>query len=185
MQSSAGGVDRSPELPGFAGKAHVEEHLRGSGLSWTVVAPAWFMSNWDWPFFRPAILDGTLALPLSPDTVLHHVAPSDIGRVAAEALVDPDAWKGRRVELAGDDRPIGDVANALGRSLGRPVAYRQITPGEFEAGHGAFFAGLFRWYAEEGYRADVPGLRRELPGLLDLDDYLAVRGSFAADPVAA
>jgi uncharacterized protein YbjT (DUF2867 family) len=184
VQASGGGADRSPDLPGFTGKSLVEQHLRSSGISHTIVAPTWFMSNWDWPYFRPAILAGVLALPLDPTTPLQQVAPVDIGRLAALAFADPERWAGQRVELAGDERPIARTAAALGASLGRPVSYRQVSWEAFEAEYGSFFAGLFRWYADHGYRADIPALRRTLPGLLDLDGYLDRRGSFAHDRAA-
>jgi uncharacterized protein YbjT (DUF2867 family) len=182
VQSSAGGVDRFPDRPGNSGKSRVEAHLQASGLSYTIIAPTSFMSNWDFPFFRPMILEGRLALPLSPDVVLQQVAPVDIGKLAALALTDTAAWTGRRIELAGDARAIGDIAVALGESLGRPVAYEQITFDEFTRTHGDFFAGLYRWYAEHGYRADIPTLRRQLPDLSDFNAYLHHRGSFADAP---
>ncbi len=72
VQASAGRVNRFPDRPGNAGnagKSRVEEHLKASGLSYTIIAPTSFMSNWDLPFFRPSILQGTLALPLNPNTV--------------------------------------------------------------------------------------------------------------------
>ncbi len=109
VQASVGGADRSPDLPGFIGKSLVERHLRSSGISHTIVAPTWFMSNWDWPCFRPAILAGVLALPLDPGTSLQQVAPADIGRVAALALTDPARWAGQRLELARDERPIAQT----------------------------------------------------------------------------
>lgn len=185
VQSSAGGVDRFPDRPGNVGKSRVEGHLRVSGLSHTIIAPTSFMSNWDFSFFRPGILQGRLALPLNPDTVFQQVAPADIGKLAALALTNPAAWNGRRIELAGDTRSISDIATALGASLGRPVTYQQITFDEFTRTHGDFFAGLYRWYADHGYQADITALRQEFPDLIDFNDYLHRRGSFANVPTAA
>lgn len=176
VQASAGGVDRAPDLPGFVGKGRVEQHLTAAGVPWTVLAPTWFMSNWDWPVFRPAVLAGRLALPLDPTTRLQQIAPTDIGTAAADAFAHPDRWVGRRVELAGDELTAEGTARALGAALGRPVVYEQVPWEAWLSQNGPFLHGLFRWYQDHGYRADIPALRRELPGLATFADHLAVRG---------
>ncbi len=70
-------------------------------------------------------------------------------------------------------------------SLGRAVVYKQISFEEFTRTHGDFFAGLYRWYADHGCRADVAALRQEFPHLFDFDGYLQRRGTFADPPTAA
>jgi uncharacterized protein YbjT (DUF2867 family) len=173
VQSSAGGADRHPDLPGYVGKAQVEAHLLASGLRHTVLRPTWFMSDWSWPFFGPDIAAGRLALPLSPDTRLQQIDPRDIGAFAALALLDPQTWSGRAVELAGDDLTVTEIAAALGAAQSRPVAYDQVPWQTWQENMGEFFHGLFRHYQHHPYQADVLGLRREWPALATFDGYLA------------
>jgi hypothetical protein len=43
---------------------------------------------------------------------------------------------------------------------------------------GKEFYQMFRWFNEAGFRADIPGLRREFPGvrLLTLEEWLRSEG---------
>src|SRR6185503_10806332 len=68
--ASAAGVRRLVLLtaPGVEdNEAHplwqAEEAVRNSGLEWTIVRPTWFAQNFSEDFWRPGILQGSLALP--------------------------------------------------------------------------------------------------------------------------
>lgn len=174
VQASAGGVGRAAGVIGLVGKQQVEEHLKQSGLRYTILRPTWFMSDWAWPmpFFRPSIENGRLALPLDPEKPLQQISPDDIGAFATLAFLKPERWAGRTVEIAGDERTMPEVAAALSRVLGRPVEYRQITWEVWQEQAGDFFYRLFRWYNDVGYNAAIADLRQEYPALATLDGYL-------------
>ncbi len=170
--SSVASADRSTGIPHFETKAEIERHLAASGLSHAVVRPANFMENWRLPMFAPALAAGVIAQPLSADRPTQEVAADDIGALAAAMLLDPDTWRGRAVDLAGDERDMTSRAAAFGRRSRRPFSYRQVPWAEFRAMAGAEMTTMFRWFEDVGYRADVARLRAEVPQLTGFDSWL-------------
>jgi uncharacterized protein YbjT (DUF2867 family) len=62
VYSSAGGANRHSGIPHFESKAEIERHLAASGIPYTILRPAFFMTNYERQ--RDTILAGTLQLPL-------------------------------------------------------------------------------------------------------------------------
>lgn len=175
VQASVAGADEDTGIPHFETKTRVEAALRDSGLRHTILRPVFFMENWlGWDDWR----EGGITLPMSSETTLQQIAATDIGAFAAMAFHDPEAWAGRAVELAGDERSMEEIAEALGRGAGRPVSYTQIPWDAFEEAMGEEMTVMFRWFEETGYSVDIEARRREHPALLDFDGWVGenVRG---------
>ena len=182
VYSSVGSAHRRTGIAHFDSKWEVEEHVRGLGLPHTVLRPVFFMQNWE--MMREPILGGTLPQPLDPSEPFQQVAVEDIGAFAAMAFEHPDAWIGREVEIAGDERTMPEIAEAFGRVAGREVGYYQVPGEEFEEQMGEEYAVMYRWFNDVGYEADVEALRREHPGLIDFEGYLRGHGWEGAGPPA-
>jgi uncharacterized protein YbjT (DUF2867 family) len=174
VYSSVGSAHRRTGIAHFDSKWEVEEHVRGLGLPHTVLRPVFFMQNWE--MMREPILGGTLPQPLDPGELFQQVAVEDIGTFAAMAFEHPDAWIGREVEIAGDERTMPEIAEAFGRVAGRDVGYYQVPWEQFEEQMGEEYAVMYRWFNDVGYEADVEALRREHPGLIDFEGYLRGHG---------
>src|SRR5688572_28618860 len=130
VYSSVGSAHRETGIPHFESKWEVEEHVRGSGVPYTVLRPVFFMQNWD--YMREPILGGMLPQPLDPDKPFQMVASEDIGVFAAMAFENPDRWIGREVDLAGDQMTMPEIADTFSRVIGRQVAYFQVPWDQFE-----------------------------------------------------
>jgi uncharacterized protein YbjT (DUF2867 family) len=91
----------------------------------TFIRAAFFFENWA-PVLSAAQNNGVLPTFLTPDRKIPMVSTRDIGRVAAEALLDPP--NGRRIiELAGpQDYSPEDIASALSSSLNRGVRVQPL-----------------------------------------------------------
>jgi uncharacterized protein YbjT (DUF2867 family) len=185
VYSSVGSAHRRTGLSHFESKWQIEEHVRGSDLPYTILRPVWFMGNWEGPFLRPSILAGTLALPLDPDVNFQQIAVDDIGGVVTQVFERRDQWLGRELDIAGDERAVGDVVAAFSRVIGRPVAYQQVPWEDYRSAAGDEYHDMFRWFQDVGYDADIPKLRAEYPGLTSFEDYLRGHGWEAAEAVAA
>jgi uncharacterized protein YbjT (DUF2867 family) len=99
---------------------HLAEQLLAAATALTAVRPGYFQENW--AMVLPiAKQDGVLPSFVPGDVRVPTVATEDIGRVAAEALIDGP--RGQRViELAGPEEVTPeDVARAASAALGRPV----------------------------------------------------------------
>jgi uncharacterized protein YbjT (DUF2867 family) len=174
VYSSVGSAHRQTGIPHFESKWEVEEHVRQSGLPYTILRPVFFMQNWEW--MREHILGGTLAQPLDPDKPFQQVAVEDVGAFATIAFENPDRWVGREVDLAGDEQTMSEIAETFGRVIGREVSYYQVPWDQFEEQMGEEATVNYRWFNEVGYEADIAALRQEHPELTTFERYLRSHG---------
>jgi uncharacterized protein YbjT (DUF2867 family) len=174
VYSSVGSAHRETGIPHFESKWEVEEHVRASGVPYTVLRPVYFMQNWE--MMREPILGGTLPQPLDPGKPFQMIDADDIGVFAATAFENPDGWIGREVDLAGDELTMPEIAATFSRVIGRQVDYFQVPWEGFEEQMGEEFTVMYRWFNDYGYEADVAGLRKEHPGLVSLERYLSTHG---------
>jgi uncharacterized protein YbjT (DUF2867 family) len=171
VYSSVVSADRRTGLPHFESKWAIEQHIHRLGVAYTILRPAFFMQNW-YNFMREPVLQGTLPLPLSPQTSLQQISVEDIGAFAAMAFQHPEKWRGRTVELAADELTMVQMAELLGRASGRRVSYVQIPWEQFHERAGEEMTRMYRWFNDVGYQVDIASLRREHPGLATLEQTL-------------
>jgi NAD(P)H dehydrogenase (quinone) len=126
----------------------LEEALSALPMPITFLRPAWFMENLGWEVAR-AREEGVLASFLQPlDKAMPMVATADVGRVAAELLLQE--WAGKRVvELEGPERVSQHrIAAELAKALHRPVRAEAVPRESWEA--------IFR---AQGMRDPIPRIR--------------------------
>jgi uncharacterized protein YbjT (DUF2867 family) len=161
-------------IPTFESKWEVEEHIKATGLPYTVLRPVFFMQNWE--MMRDQILAGTLAQPLDPDKPLQQISTEDVGAFAAMAFDDPERWIGREMDIAGDELTMVQTAQTFGRVIGRKVDYYQIPWEQFREAMGEVVTILNRWFNDVGFEADIAAAREEHPGLITLEQHLRATG---------
>jgi uncharacterized protein YbjT (DUF2867 family) len=106
---------------------HAERSLGAASKNITFLRAGYFMENF--AAGLPAVAGGVLPTFLTPDRAIPMVATADIGRCAAELLLEP-AVGTRVVELStARDWSPNDVAADLSRALGRKVG-AQFNPRE-------------------------------------------------------
>jgi uncharacterized protein YbjT (DUF2867 family) len=174
VYSSVGSAHRDTGIPHFESKWGVEEHVRASGVPYTVLRPVFFMQNWE--FMREPILGGTLPQPLDPDKPFQMIDAEDIGVFAAMAFDDPETWIGREADIAGDELTMPEIAGTFSRVIGRNVDYFQVPWEGFEEQMGEEYAVMYRWFNDQGYEADIAALRDEYPDLASFEQYLRGHG---------
>ena len=182
VYTSVGSAHRNTGLAHFESKWQIENHIRSSSLPWTILRPVFFMDNWENPMMADPIVSGTLGFPLSPERSFQQVAVDDIGAFVLLALRKREEWLGRALDLAGDERPMRDVAEAFGRALGGPVNYWQFPWDDFRKALGDEWYDMMRWFEDVGYDADITVLRPLYPGLTDFDTYLQRTGWAGKQP---
>jgi uncharacterized protein YbjT (DUF2867 family) len=170
VYSSVAAADRNTGIPFFDSKARIEEHIRGTGVYYSILRPVFFMENW--LYMREGIEQGSLALPLTPDRRLQMIAVDDIGAFVATAFEHPGNWQGRTMDIAGDELSMSDLARAFSRMSGREVQYRQVPWDEFEQRAGSNMTRMWRWFQENSLGADISECRREYPKLTTFERWL-------------
>ncbi|QES39624.1 NmrA family transcriptional regulator [Streptomyces venezuelae] len=171
VYSSVGGADRCEVIPHFRSKWNIEQHIDKLGLPATVLRPTMFYDILLDLGPKPAGGGLVLGLWLRPEVPVQVIATGDIGAFAADAFSDPDAWLGRRVEIASAELTGPQIAAAFARVAGVPVRYEQQS---FEPLRTARpdLAAMFDWLDTEGYSADMAELRRLRPGVTGLEAWL-------------
>ncbi len=171
VYSSVGGAERASGIAHFESKWNVEQHIQKLGLPATVLRPTMFYDVFH--DIGPRLVNGKLVLGLwlRPEVRVQVIATSDIGGFAADAFDDPATWLGRQVEIAGDELTGPQMAEAFERVSGIPTRYEQ-QPIERLRAVRADLATMFDWFEREGYRADLPALRRIRPDLINLETWL-------------
>ncbi len=160
--TSAAHADRGTGVPHFESKWAVEQHLRASGLPWTVIAPAAFMDNYTSGWTLDALRTGVFAWPMPADRPLTLIPATDIGAFAALALQRRDDFAGHRVDIASDTCTPAQIAATLTTALARPVTHEQPPLGQVRT-HSPDLAAMFAYFTDTGLDVDVTGLRHAHP----------------------
>ena len=156
--SSVADADQHTGIPHFDSKAAVEESLAGSGLSHTIVGPAYFYDNMLGGL--DDIRAGVLTLPLPADVTLQHLSRRDLGRFVAAVMADPDPVRGARIDIASDAPTPRQMAEALTVAVGRPVRLATSDPDDIGSED---MRAMFGFLARGGYTVDIPELHGRYP----------------------
>lgn len=171
VYSSVGSAHQQTGIPHFETKWQIERYLRNLNLPATILRPVFFMDNFLRPDLADAIHNGTLELPMWPQTKLQMIAVEDIGGIAAAAFAKPEEFIGQAVDIAGDEMTMPEAASHFGRVLDRPVQFIELPLEEVER-QSPEVATMFRWFNEHGYKANIESARDIYPALMDLDAWL-------------
>jgi uncharacterized protein YbjT (DUF2867 family) len=163
VYSSVGGADRSAPITHWQTKWQIECHIRELALPATILRPASFMETYYIPAVEKGILGGTLRDPIRREKRYQLIATDDIGAWAALAFSRPETFLGRALEIAGDELTNPQIAATFSEVLGRPVKFRRLPLFLTRVVLGKEFYQMFKWFNEEGYRADIRALKSEHP----------------------
>jgi uncharacterized protein YbjT (DUF2867 family) len=108
----------------------------------------------------------------------HHlqlVATDDIGLFVAHIFAHQDKYIGATIEFAADELTEPQIAATFSQVIGRPV---KVTPAQLPPGADPSEEqkAMFAFFSGRGYDADIASLRRELPKLQTLEQYLRATG---------
>lgn len=163
---SVASVDVNSPIPFFAAKARTEDHLRESGLAWTVVAPHIFLDVW-FQLLVGSALDAAAPVSLVRGGRARHsfIAVDDVAEFATRAAGDPAA-AGRRLVLGGPDAlSWSDIVGKASAILGRPLPIQSIEPGQpirtLPPPLDAAVGGLAATLEQQDVVIDASGLARE------------------------
>src|SRR5262249_41321290 len=143
-----------------------------------ILRPAGFMENYYVDQVEIGLLKGRLVDPIRADKPYQTIATDDIGTFVALAFERPDRFLGLELEIAGSELTNPQAAEVFSRVLGRPVTFRRLPMPLVRLVLGKEFHQMFRWFNEEGFKADIPGLRRAYPEvrLQTLEQWLRAEG---------
>jgi len=151
LLSGGSAADNDPDNAISSYMARSETAVRESGLPWTFLRPAAFMSNtlrW-----APQLRDGDVVREPFADVRVANIDPYDIAAVATLALLTP-AHEGKIYYLSGPESLLpADRLGILGATLGRDLTLRALSPDEARAELTAampaeYVNAFFRFYVD-------------------------------------
>jgi uncharacterized protein YbjT (DUF2867 family) len=123
------------KVPHFDAKGEADELFRQAGVPTTFLLTSFYWDNLVHFGMGPKPgPDGTLAITMPMGNArLPGIAAEDIGRCAYGILKAGQPFVGRTVGIAGEHLTGAQMAEALGRALGRPVRYQDVPPEVYRA----------------------------------------------------
>ncbi|KAF4336561.1 hypothetical protein FBEOM_9545 [Fusarium beomiforme] len=166
------------EIPHFAAKHRIELRLRElcqeNNKRWTILRPTGFMDSYN-PGFFGQMMAGLWADGMPSDRKMQLISTHDIGVFAGNVLLNPDAWAGKAIALAGDELSFSELQDVFRREVGQelPQTYKVVTYPVLWMVKDA--SKSFEWFRNAGWKADIGALRKQEPGLQSFATWL--RGS--------
>ena len=170
IYSSTIGASPDLGLGHYESKWHIENHLRDSGVPFTIVRPAPFMEMLLLPHF--GLGEGVATFFSAPDQVVQFIAVRDIGFIAARLFAATSRPEGQTMDIAGDALSGNEIAAKISRATDRDVPYLQIA--NEVARQNPLLERLLAasTTGELDGHADMAALRALHPGLHTFDQWL-------------
>ena len=161
VYSSVVNADKNTGIPHFESKYKVEQHIKNSGIPYTIIGPTFFMDNL-LSYSRAGLQQGQLALPLSPSLILQQSALENIAEFFALVLERRNSFLGKRIDIASDEVTGEQAAKVLSDELRRKINYVQV-PLEQIRQASEDLALMFQWFERIGTGVDVASLHKQYP----------------------
>jgi uncharacterized protein YbjT (DUF2867 family) len=149
------GSDPDSPVPFVAAKGKVEQHLRASGIPYTILAPDAFMDIWIMAIIGSPALHGAPVTLVGEGHDRHtFVAARDVAAFAL-AAVDNPAASNQTIPIGGPE-PLCwlDAVRVFERAVGRRIRVDCVQPGQPLPGLPPFMAELMAGFAR--YESIVP-----------------------------
>lgn len=165
------------DLSNHRDKLPTEQAIYDSGLEFTILQPAMFLSQLG-GYLDDAQNRGVIGGPYSPQSKMAYVDYRDVARVAVRAFVDDDLVGGTFELASPGEWSRADIADELSRLLGRDVRATGAVPARMPSDTPpALATGLlrmFRHYDASGFRGGNAIVLERLLGApaTTLPDYL-------------
>lgn len=166
--TSIGNVDKKIGVSFYDSKYKVEEYLKKSGLTYTIVAPVYFMENLFAPRNLPILQQGILPLALPAQRKLAQIALADIATFVALVIEQPERFASKRIDIVGEEISGEEMTAVVSKVSGRQMNFHEVSIDELKnllkhmpTAHG--IPSMFEWFNRVGYSIDIAALHKEYP----------------------
>jgi uncharacterized protein YbjT (DUF2867 family) len=168
-------------VPHFITKFNIEKHLKEKAaaspqkMAWTILRPVAFFDNLT-PDFQGKSFSRIMK-QMEP-TRINMIGTKDIGRVAAQAFLDPENNQYKAYTLAGETMDYATMNKIFKEEVKRDMP---LAPGIATT----FFkfiipdmGKMFQWFKEGNYSYDIGFVKEEHPDLQDFRTWLRTSSKF-------
>jgi uncharacterized protein YbjT (DUF2867 family) len=173
VYGSAGTGKTGSGVPSWESKPPVEEHLRRSGLPFTILRPTAFMELMTDRSFYPSV--GTWGIwpkLTGDDRPIPWLSVQDLGAITAKAFADPDRFVGRELNLASDIQSLAQCRSIYREVMGRDPRSFPMPLWLFNRFTRSDPAALWRWLRTGQVDVDTDATRAILPSAVAVRTWL-------------
>jgi len=165
-------------IPHFASKHEIEHHLKDTAgeMGWTILRPVAFMDNLA-PGFPTQVFMAALRDTLG-DKALQWVATADIGTFAKLAFCSPQEYNHKALGLAGDELNPAQISEVFKEKTGSGLDGTFWFLGSVLKYMVTELGVMIGWFGTDGYKADIPALKKMHPGLMDMKTWIEKESAF-------
>ncbi len=176
VYSSVIGCDLHTGIPHWESKYRIENHIKASGLKFTILRPSSLYENLLIPQVKGRILKGKLVLPTRKHTVQQFISSEDIGRITAIIFSNTEKYTGRTITLAAEQMDGEKLAVTFSGIIGKEIKFQQLPTFITRLAMGRNLAKMFRWVNNNDacFVKDMQALKNEFPGMLTLEDWIKI-----------
>eukprot|EP00613_Pedinella_sp_CCMP2098_P026387 CAMPEP_0171702770 /NCGR_PEP_ID=MMETSP0991-20121206/11778_1 /TAXON_ID=483369 /ORGANISM="non described non described, Strain CCMP2098" /LENGTH=327 /DNA_ID=CAMNT_0012292145 /DNA_START=272 /DNA_END=1255 /DNA_ORIENTATION=- len=178
--SSVADADKAPDaVAHFKSKFDIENHLKASGLAFSILRPVAFFENFDDPNNWNALAKGSIKGLWPASLSVLCVATADIGKAGAVMLANPAAWAGQTLDCASEAVDGTQLAAALTQASGVESSYALAMPPLAIKLFLNDLHHMIAFFADPGFSCDPAALKAVVPDALGIDAWLATKGHWA------
>lgn len=176
VYSSVIGCDLHTGISHWESKYRIENHIKASGLKFTILRPSSLYENLLIPQVKGRILKGKLVLPTRKHTVQQFISSEDIGRITAIIFSNTEKYTGRTITLAAEQMDGEKLAVTFSGIIGKEIKFQQLPTFITRLAMGRNLAKMFRWVNNNDacFVKDMQALKNEFPGMLTLEDWIKI-----------
>ena len=170
------GNDLNTGIPHWESKSRIEDHLKQSGLNFTILRPGSFYENLLRPQVKSRILKGKLVLPTRKDKVQQFISTEDVGRMAIIVFSGPGTYYNKTLNLAADQMNGEQLATLFSKVMKRNIKFQQLPGFIVRLVLGRDLAKMFRWVNNNDvlFVKDIESFRKEFPGMMNLEKWIKI-----------
>ena len=174
LYSSVVGADLHTGIPHWESKFQVENHVKQIGLPYAIIRPSSLYENFLIPQVKSRLLKGKLVVPLHKSKAQQYIGAEDIGRIATTIFLNPEKYKGRTIDLAGEQMDGARAAEIFSKVWNKPVRYQQLPGIITRLAMGKDLYKMFNWINKNEVLLvkDLAEIKKEFPGLTNLEDWI-------------
>ena len=174
LYSSVIGANSITGIPHFDSKHTIENHIKSTGLLYTIIRPASFYENFLIPQVKSGILKGKLVQPINGETVQQYIAAADVGIVARKIFEHPEMYMHKTLPLAAEQLSTYEVAEIFSQAMNRKIVYKKLPGLIVKIFMGKNLYKMFKW-VDNGNMAEkevLQSTKESFPGLSDLKTWV-------------
>lgn len=174
IYSSVVGCDLNTGIPHWESKLKIENHIKLTGLDFTILRPASLFENLLIPQVKNRVLKGKLVLPIGKNKVQQFIGADDIGKVSATILSNPANYTGRTIMLASEEMDGRQLAAIFSKVLNKEIKFQQLPALIVRLVMGKGLAKMFSWINNNDalFVKDMETLKKEFPGMLSFEKWI-------------